>query len=352
MYNATIHMKWIVLLVILWIGIVSGAKAGSHSGSNSGSASTPASKLAQITALAATSKGHVIPLDDATYAHFAVSRPRPYTLFIFLTAASKKYKCTICEVLDREFKLLAESYAANVKKNKGSENIFFIKLDYEQSSKIFQQYQIMSVPLIFHINPHHGERDGENEYDIAQRDRLSIPQNDFDAEMIGNFVRERCGTSIPIQRSMMWAYFVMLVVFGLVALAVKPVIDSLPFWLSVIRMKGIWITLSVGVYVCAISGLIFDIIRSPPMYHASNKGEIMFFYPQSDNQFVAEGFIIGFLNLLCSGALVFLLIAAPKFKSESNRSAAVLGGMILFCFAFSQIRGFYRMKNRWYGSVY
>ena len=124
--NTSINMKWtFLLLVIFCIGFISGGKTGSNSGS---AASTPASKLAQITALAATSKGHVIPLDDATYAHFAVSRPRPYTLFVFLTAASKKYKCTICEVLDREFKLLAESYAANVKKNKGSENIFFINL--------------------------------------------------------------------------------------------------------------------------------------------------------------------------------------------------------------------------------
>ena len=78
----------------------------------------------------------------------------------------------------------------------------------------------------------------------------------------------------------------------------------------------------------------------------------MLFYPQSGNQFVAEGFIIGFLNLMCGGALIFIAVAAPKFKSESNRSAAVIGGMLLFIFCFLQIRGLYRMKNRWYGSAF
>ena len=313
---------------------------------------SPETKLAQITELAANSKGHVISLDDATYAYYAVSRPRPYTLFVFLTAANKKYKCTICEVLDHEFKLLAESYAAGIKKSKGTENVFFIKLDYEHSSKIFNSYQIMSVPLIFHINPHHGEREGESDYDIAQRDRLQIPQSDVDAEMIGNFVRERSGISVTIQRSMIWVYLVLLCFFGLAALAVKPIIDSLPFWLRMIRMKGLWIAVSVGVYTCAISGFIFDIIRSPPMYHSGSKGEIMFFYPQSGNQFVVEGFIIGFLNLACACALVFIMVAAPKFKSENNRSAAVIGGLVVFTVCFTQIRGYYRMKNRWYGSHY
>ena len=308
--------------------------------------------MAQISELAANSKGHVISLDDATFAYYAVNRPRPYTLFVFMTASAAKFKCTVCQVLDREFQLLAESYHAGVKKSKGSENVFFIKLDYEQSSKIFNSYQVMSVPLIYHINPHHGDREGESDYDIAQRDRLQIPQQDVDAEMIANFVRERAGVSITIQRSMIGVYVGLLVVFGIVAALVKPIIDSLPFWLSVLRMKPLWITVSVGVYTCAISGFIFDIIRSPPMYHSTNKGEIMFFYPQSGNQFVVEGFIIGFLNLLCGGALIFIAVAAPKFKSEGNRSAAVIGGMLLFTFCFLQIRGFYKMKNRWYGSHY
>ena len=319
--------------------------AGASKSSSSKSAHHGGDKLAQIRGLSASSKGHVLALDDSTYTHFAGPQPRPYTLFVFLTAASPKYKCSICAVLEREFELLAESYVASVKVAKGEDNIFFVKLDYESSSRTFSSYQVTSVPLIFHVHPHAADND------IAQRDRLLISQQDTDAEFIANFVRERCGVSVTVQRSKFWVYVALLVVFGVVALLVKPIIDSLPFWLGLVRMKWVWIVVSIGVYVCAISGLIFDIIRSPPWYHAT-KDNITFFYPNSGEQFVVEGFIIGFLNLLCSGSLVFIAIAAPKFKSEGNRSSAVIGGMLVFLWAFMQIRGYYRMKNRWYGAMY
>jgi hypothetical protein len=78
----------------------------------------------------------------------------------------------------------------------------------------------------------------------------------------------------------------------------------------------------------------------------------MLFYPQANSQFVAEGFIIGFLNLMCGGSLIFIAVAAPKFKSENNRSAAIIGGMTVFTICFMAIRGLYKMKNQWYGSVF
>ena len=96
------------------------------------------------------------------------------------------------------------------------------------------------------------------------------------------------------------------------------------------------------------SPLIFNSIR---YFQDGKSGEITLFYPQSGSQFVAEGFIIGFLNLMCGGALIFVAFAAPKFKTENNRTAAVIGSMIVFMICFTQIRGLYKMKNRWYGST-
>ena len=66
---------------------------------------------------------------------------------------------------------------------------------------------------------------------------------------------------------MLWSYVALIVVFGVLAALVQPVINSLPFWIRIIQMKNIWAIVSAGVYTCAISGLIFDIIRSPQMYY-------------------------------------------------------------------------------------
>jgi hypothetical protein len=308
------------------------------------------SKISQITDLAANSKGNVITLNDATFAYYAVSNPRPYSLLVFMTAADPKYKCGVCKQLDREISLLAQSYATDIKAKGGTQELFFIRLDYEKSQRMFQSYQTQSVPVVFHIASSQGDRENAKEYDIAQRDKFQVPQ-DPDAEMIGNFIRERTGISIKIEHSMIMTYVTLIVLFCGLAALVRPVIAYLPFFLGLIRMKSLWITISAGVYTCAISGLIFDIIRTPPMFHQDQRsGQIMLFYPQSGSQFVAEGFIIGFLNLMCAGSLIFVAAAAPKFKSENNRSAAVIGGMIVFTLCFLQIRGLYVMKNRWYGS--
>ena len=181
-----------------------------------------------------------------------------------MTAAHPKFKCGVCKQLDREITLLAESYAAATKASKSSPSVFFIRLDYEASQKVFQSYQIQSVPVVFHIAPHEGERDGEREYDILHRDKFQVPQEP-DAEMIGSFLRERSGISIKIERGMLMTYVILLIIFCVLAALVRPVIDCLPFFLGIIRMKSLWITVSAGVYTCAISGLIFDIIRNPPM---------------------------------------------------------------------------------------
>lgn len=75
----------------------------------------------------------------------------------------------------------------------------------------------------------------------------------------------------------------------------------------------------------------------------------MFFYPQSGSQFVVEGFIIGFLNMACAGAVIFLGTLAPKIKTAEGRTTAVMAAMTVFVVCFWQIRNLYRMKNRWYG---
>lgn len=44
----------------------------------------------------------------------------------------------------------------------------------------------------------------------------------------------------------------------------------------------------------------------------------MFFHPQSGQQFVVEGFIIGALNTLCAVAAIVLVEYSPKFKVSKS----------------------------------
>lgn len=80
-----------------------------------------------------------------------------------------------------------------------------------------------------------------------------------------------------------------------------------------------------------------------------NTGQINFFYSQSGTQFVVEGFVIGFLNLACAIGVIFFSHFALKMKNPQSRFYGIVGGILAFLFCFMQIRGLYRMKNRWYG---
>lgn len=223
-------------------------------------------------------------MDDASYNHYALSKPRPYSLIVFMTAAHPKFKCAICKQLDSEVSLVSQSFAKqytpsgmNVSQemtNDLQNNVFFVRLDYEQAQKTFQSYGLNSVPIIFHIPSYiTADRRAEDEtassgsgnaLTISVRDRFqfsSIP----DAESIAGFVRERAHVDIKITRSAWGTYILLFVVLAILAALVRPVINNIAFWLQIIRRKSIWIVISAAVYTCAISGLIFDIIRLPPM---------------------------------------------------------------------------------------
>ena len=67
-------------------------------------------------------------------------------------------------------------------------------------------------------------------------------------------------------------------------------------------------------------------------------------------QFVVEGFIIGFLNILCGVALIFMTVIAPRLGSEQKRSSFVIGSMVVALVSFLSVKSLYKYKNRWYGS--
>lgn len=221
-------------------------------------------KAQQILELAAKSKGNVLTLDDNSYNHYALTKPRPYSMIVFMTAAHPKFKCTICKQLDAELTLVAQAYASKAAQDNQEQEIYFVRLDYENAPKTFQSYQVSSVPSIFYLPPILSADKTAKDFSISQRDRFQISANP-DAESIASFLRDRTGVSVEIKRSQIWSYITLFVLFAILAALVRPVINSLPFWLNLIRQKWIWVLISAGIYTCAISGLIFDIIRSPQM---------------------------------------------------------------------------------------
>lgn len=99
--------------------------------------------------------------------------PRTYSLIVFLTATHPKFKCHICNQLDKEYRAVSEAYNQYLKMNpEETRNLFFIRLDYETSKNIFNNYKINSVPLLFHISSSDSRMSDNLVYDINPRDQF------------------------------------------------------------------------------------------------------------------------------------------------------------------------------------
>lgn len=299
--------------------------------------------------LAARSKSNVVELDDSTYGGFVTDdATRPYRLIVLLTASHPKFKCTVCHAIETNFGLIADSYRTHIKASGEEPSMFFVKIDYAKSSRTFSKYGVTTVPLMLHIDGLLGS-DGDV-YDVPVRDRFQGGQGDSSVGSMSSFVHTKAGVHFKVYEPMWMSYLYLLIFFSIMLLIVRKVITDLEYYISFIQLKGIWMTVSLGIYVCAISGLIFDIIRSPPMYQVDPRTRsAMFFYPHQGNQFVVEGFIIGFLNLMCGGSLYFLGVVAPTCSANSDRRTTLMAvSSVAFIVCFVAIRSLYKLKNGWY----
>lgn len=303
-------------------------------------------KLKQLRELSKRERDHVVNLDDSSYTYYAIDKPRTYTLIVFLTAEHPKYKCLICKQTESDFRLMAAAYDQELKVKGEQPSIFFAKVDYERAPVVFQGYELTTVPYLLHVPPYQGERTN-SDYEVNPRDKYQIAAEPR-VEAALQFFRDRTGIQLEIKRSSFWAYVSILTVFSVLAICVEPIINALPLIQAILQTKALWIVISVGVYTCAISGLIYDIIRSPEIYHADvQSGKILFFYPQSGHQFVIEGFIIGLLNLACALTLIFVYVTT-RMRAYKQKSTAITFALLTFVICFFFIRSLYHMKNRWY----
>ncbi|KAF6780523.1 hypothetical protein AHF37_00009 [Paragonimus kellicotti] len=89
---------------------------------------------------------------------FALSKPRNYSLFVFLTALSKHHftdQLKYVEIIrfypirlaEQEFRILADSW------KRRSGELFFALADHDRDPEIFQMLNLTTVPAILYVNP-------------------------------------------------------------------------------------------------------------------------------------------------------------------------------------------------------
>ncbi|CAM9243333.1 unnamed protein product [Laminaria digitata] len=244
---------------------------------------------------------------------------------------------------------MAESYKAarqNAAEDLKGVDIYFFVADFSRNQRSFQQLGLQSVPKIMHFPPSLAEGEG-GRYEVDPSQHMMMGGKST-AEEMARFVKDRTGASISIVRAEPPVAIILCVLLVLAVLAIKPLLANLGALLRTVQNKYLWLTISLMVYTFGISGGVYDIIRNPAMFTFKQDGSILWFHPQANVQFVGEGFITGFMTLLCGVSGIILVHVAPKMKSHGSRHLTAGMSGAFFVFLFINVLKLYKSKNPWY----
>jgi len=109
----------------------------------------------------------------------------------------------------------------------------------------------------------------------------------------------------------------------------------------------VWMIGSMLIYFICLSGVIYDIIHGVPMVGQNQKGQIEIIHTGQRSQYMAEGFIMGFLITL-GGLGIVVLNLISKMQPSRIR---VIGGLTLMAVIYACVTVYkvYQMKAKWYG---
>ena len=96
-----------------------------------------------------------------------------------------------------------------------------------------------------------------------------------------------------------------------------------------------------------VSGSIFCVIKSAPLYGMSRKG-LTIFATQGRDQYLLEGIIISFMTLLCAFAAYFLTLATKIRRFPILRHLLVILSLAVFVVLGAYIFEVYVSKTGWY----
>jgi hypothetical protein len=189
------------------------------------------------------------------------------------------------------------------------------------------QYNLKGVPHLVHFGPTSAvETHDETKFPPQNPMPLSA---EVDAEGVANWVRDKTGASVKIERPM-WPRV-------LVAVTTISVLTFLAWqlgprlWEIFVALREWTVLWGLGclfVYFISVSGFLYDIIRGAPMMGVSG-GRPELIAKQNGTQYIAEGMFIGILNIVAASSVIGLVLLAHQWTAilqAADAAAAAASG--------------------------
>ena len=215
------------------------------------------------------------------------------------------------------------------------------------------QYAVDTVPALVLFPPTTSKPHARGTFPPSWRFPLSSSTDN--AESVAAFVHERTGAPLDAQwaarsRLETGASFApaLVVIAASLAAIVYFTRSGLVRLLRWARERVRWWLLlgALAFYFVGVSGLLFDVIRGAPLLGTdarTRRPSILI--QQAGVQSVAEGLLVGGLNLACAAAVVLLVRVLPRVADYGQRTVLAVAALSAFMLCYSNIVGFYRWKQ-------
>lgn len=291
--------------------------------------------------------------------------PRPYHVFVLITATNARYKCDVCQVLASDYQTLSQSYLQARASPEGRTSVsvvpadtrpvYFAVADYEHNAALFRKLDLSTVPhlVYFASNDDDAHDDNKKTFTLEPENVYSrFPTGNAHVkaqDLLERFIRPRSGLNFPIHEPLIHT---ILLIVQLVILATALVYLAVRHgaWLygKLTGNKHIWMFISTWCYMLSISGMVFCVIRNPPLSAQGPKGEPVYISPDGRSQYILEGLLIGALNVLMAMSLLAVSQWTIYLPSSTLKTSVTTALVFAFYFTWSMIRSLYTFKNAWY----
>ena len=272
----------------------------------------------------------LLELDDGAFDAMLLKpgAKRSFPVLVFFTATNPKYSCQPCHMIGDALAYVAQSYAlTNARKSAEHKlpPVIFAIADVDTAPQtVHEHIQLQTVPHL---------------YLFPGNEALTLPPTEAeemhlspDDEGLAAFLEEledRLGLTIPPVPDTTFTIQVAVAAALVLAVAVYLLLDQWTWVKGLPYRRGLWLTFSYCVFGTATGGMVYCVIREPPPFGVYQKKLHLFAMRQSSDQFVAEGLVMGGIQLFAGLSFVATYAFASKTR---NRLVQFVGTS---CFAFS-----------------
>mmetsp|Transcript_36085 Transcript_36085/g.36770 ORF Transcript_36085/g.36770 Transcript_36085/m.36770 type:complete len:405 (-) Transcript_36085:43-1257(-) len=286
----------------------------------------------------------VIRLSDANFTKYISERPRLYNAAIMFTALGPNYQCGICGIAAQKWIEAAKYYSNQYELATvdAPNRLIFFLVDVDDARSTFGKIGIESVPrsIALPATVTGGPKQRIGDFELRQ-EVIMEGVGAFLAE-IKNLTGVQVAVTIDPWPVLLILSVVSILIAWFVALASKDISAALLWY----RSSRIWIFVSMLCFGVGVSGSIYCVIRSAPLYGSSRTG-VSIFSGQNRDQYIIEGIILALFTLSAGMALVAMNFAT-KIPIAIIRHVGVLISMSVFIIMLLQIWYAYTDKTRWY----